>query len=81
MATDLTVILEDRPGTLADMGAALGKASINIDGCCGFLCEGKGVLHILVQDASAARRVLEGAGFEVHDERQVLVLKAEDRPG
>jgi hypothetical protein len=81
MATDLTVVLENRPGTLADMGEALGKAGINIDGCCGFLCEGKGVLHILVQDASAARRVLEGAGFEVRDERSVLILKGEDRPG
>jgi hypothetical protein len=81
MVTDLTVMLEDRPGTLADMGEALGKAGINIAGCCGIPCEGQGVLHILVQDASAARRVLEQAGFEVRGERQVLVLQGEDRPG
>ncbi|NIT57181.1 MAG: amino acid-binding protein, partial [Phycisphaerae bacterium] len=36
MAKDLTVILEDRPGTVADMGEALGKAGINIEGGCGF---------------------------------------------
>jgi hypothetical protein len=48
MTTDLTVILADRPGTLADVGEALGKSGINIDGMCGFPCEGKGVLHILV---------------------------------
>ncbi len=32
MAKDLTVILEDRPGTIADMGEALGKAGVNIEG-------------------------------------------------
>ena len=81
MAKDLTVVLEDRPGTLADVGEALGKAGINIDGLCGFPCEGKGILHILVEDAALARRVLEEIGLEVGDEREVLVLEVEDRPG
>ena len=81
MAKDLTVILEDRPGTLAEMGKALGKASINIEGGCGFRSEGKGVIHILVEDVAAARRELQQAGIEVHDERQVLILDVENRPG
>lgn len=81
MAKDLTVILEDRPGTLADIGEALGKADINIDGCCGFPSEGKGVIHILVEDVGAARRELQQAGLEVRGEREVLVLEVENRPG
>jgi hypothetical protein len=81
MAIDLAVILEDRPGTLADMGEALGKAGINIEGLCGFPSEGKGVIHILVEDGSTARRALEEAGLEVRSERQVLILDIEDRPG
>lgn len=81
MAKDLTVVLEDHPGTLADMGEALGKAGININGCCGIPCEGKGVIHILVEDAADARSVLEGSGLEVTGEREVLILNIEDRPG
>jgi hypothetical protein len=81
MTKDLTVILEDRPGTLADVGEALGKAGINIEGLCGFPCEGKGIGHILVEDAAAARRALEEIGVEIRGERQVLVLEVEDRPG
>lgn len=81
MMKDLTVILEDRPGTLADMGEALGKAGINIEGACGFAVEDKGIIHILVEDAAAARRALEKVGIEVGDEREVLVLEIEDRPG
>jgi hypothetical protein len=77
----LTVVLEDRPGTLADMGEALGKAGVNMEGGCGLPCEGQGVLHILVEDASAARRALEEIDLEVRGERQVLVLEIEDRPG
>lgn len=81
MAKDLTVFLEDRPGTLADLGEALGKAGINIDGGCGIPIEGKGHIHILVEDAAAARRALESTGIRVGDERDVLVHKVEDRPG
>ena len=81
MAIDLTVILEDRPGTLADLGEALGEAGINIEGLCGFPREGKGALHLLVEDEPTARRALEEAGLQVHSERQVLILDVEDRPG
>ena len=81
MAKDLTVILEDRPGTIADLGEALGKAGINIDAVCGMPCEGRGVIHVIVEDAVEARRVLEGGSFQVTDEREVLILEVENRPG
>jgi hypothetical protein len=81
MATDLTVILEDRPGTIAEMGEALGSAGVNIDGICGFPSEGRGVLHVLVEDPGAARSALQAAGIEVQAEREVAVADVEDRPG
>ena len=59
----MKVILTDRPGTLADLGETLGKAGINIDGICGFPCEGKGIIHVLLEDATSARKVLEEAGL------------------
>ncbi len=81
MTTNLTIILEDRPGTLADVAEALGKAGVNIDGHCALPCEGVGVLHILVEDTATSLKAIEEAGFEVRDERPVLVLEVEDRPG
>ncbi len=81
MAKDLTVILEDRPGTLADVGEALGKAGVNIEGMCGFPSEGKGIGHLLVEDAEGALRALESLGVQVAGEREVLVIPVEDRPG
>ena len=81
MTKDLTIILENRPGTIADLGEALGKAGINIDGICGIPCEGKGIIHILVDDAPGARSALEAAGLQVTNERDVFLHESEDRPG
>lgn len=81
MATDLTVVLENRPGTLATMGEALGRTGINIEGVGGIPCQDEGLIHILVENAAEARRTLEAAGLEVRSERPVLVIAIENRPG
>jgi hypothetical protein len=83
MATDITVILRDRPGELARLGEATGDAGVNIEGMCAMTGEGRGVIHILVPDekAAAAGEALERAGLGVADEREVLVIDVNDRPG
>jgi hypothetical protein len=83
VATDLTVILEDRPGELAKLGETTGEAGINILGMCALTGEGKGYIHILVDDdkAAAAREALEANGMGVADRREALVIDIEDRPG
>jgi hypothetical protein len=78
MPWDVAVKLEDRPGTLAQLGAAAGEAGINIGGVCGAAA---GLIHILVDDAAQATPVLEAAGLEIQDSREVLVVAVEDRPG
>jgi hypothetical protein len=81
MAVDMTINLEDEPGTLAAMGEALGAAHVNIEGICGFRCGEKGEVHILIENAESARRALSSAGFEVEAVREVLVKDIVDRPG
>lgn len=81
MPTDLTIILQNRPGTIADASESLGNAGINMDGVCGFPCEGVGLFHVLVEDGDAARKAATDAGFEVRDQREVVVADIEDRPG
>lgn len=81
MATDLTVQLEDRPGELARLGEALGGAGINIEGFAATTGGGKGEVHVLVEDAAAARSALEGAGMSVAAEREMVVARVEPKPG
>jgi hypothetical protein len=80
MVKDLKVKLENRPGSLADLGEALGKAGVNIDGMCG-PCEGDEVAHVLVDDVKAAKAALKEAGIEVLGKSEVLVLDVQDKPG
>jgi hypothetical protein len=78
MATDLTLTLaEDRPGALSAVTEALGGAGTNIEG----LTEVEGHVHVLVEDAAAARQALQAAGLAVHREEEVLLATPPDRPG
>ncbi|HEX6236099.1 MAG TPA: hypothetical protein VFZ68_02840 [Acidimicrobiales bacterium] len=82
VATDLRIEADNRPGQLAAISEELGKVGVNIEGFCAVATDGRGVLHLLVEDAGAARRALEGAGYPVLAERDALVVTdVEDRPG
>ena len=73
MAKDLLVTLEDKPGEAARFGEALGNAGINIEGLCAVVHEGKGIVHVLVEDVAGARAALDGAGITVDAETDVIV--------
>ena len=73
MATDLTITVDDRPGGLASVGEALGAAGINIEGLLGIGMEGRGIIHVCVQDGAAARTALEGAGIKVEGEAEAIL--------
>ena len=83
MPVDFTLILDDQPGELARMGEVLGDAGVNIGGLAAFTGEGRGVIHVLVDDdaASRASHALHEADMGVADEREVLVIDVVDRPG
>ena len=72
---DLSIALEDRPGALADMGEALGRAGVSIEGGGAWVVDGEGVAHFLFADGAAARQALESAGIRVVAEREVVVQR------
>ncbi|MDX1600660.1 MAG: ACT domain-containing protein [Anaerolineales bacterium] len=81
MATDLRVHLQNRPGSLAEAGEALGNAGVNIEGVFAYSKGDDSFAHLLVEDAAAARQALEGAGFTVEGQQDVVVAEVQDRPG
>lgn len=72
---DLTIALDNRPGALAEMGEALGRAGVSVEGGGAFVVNGQGVAHFLFDDGAAARKALEAAGIHVLEEREVLVQR------
>jgi hypothetical protein len=72
---DVALILEDRPGALADIGDALGRAGVSIEGGGAFAADGTGVAHFLFEDGHAARKALEAAGIPVYEVSEVLIQR------
>jgi hypothetical protein len=81
MAVDLVIDIENSPGALAQVAAAISDAGVNIAAA---TCIGAGEraeLHILVPHAEAARHSLAISHVAVTREREVVVVDVEDRPG
>jgi hypothetical protein len=81
MAVDLVIDVENTPGALAEVAAAISDAGVNIAAA---TCIGPGdraELHILVPHAEAVRHALAISHLAVSREREVVVVDVEDRPG
>jgi hypothetical protein len=81
MAVDLVIEIENTPGALAQIAAAISDAGVNIAAA---TCIGSGEraeLHILVPHAEAARHSLAISHLAITREREVIVVDVEDRPG
>src|SRR5213083_3795616 len=78
---DLVIDIDNSPGKLAEVAAAISDAGVNIAAA---TCIGLGEraeLHILVPHAEAARHVLAISHVAVTREREVVVVDVHDRPG
>jgi len=80
MATEFTVILEDRPGTLARLCGVLGDATVNIEAIHGTTREESGIVQFVPNDRSKATRALDTAGI-AYSKREVLIVRVLDEPG
>jgi hypothetical protein len=81
MAADLVIDIENTPGALAQVAAAISDAGVNIAAA---TCIGAGEraeVHILVPHAEAAKHSLAISHLAVTREREVVVVDVEDRPG
>src|SRR4249919_3135098 len=82
MTMDLVIEVDNRPGVLAQIAAAISDAGVNLAAA---TCVGMGEraqLHILVPHAEAARHALAITHQAViTNEREVVVVGFEDRPG
>src|SRR5881398_1071979 len=81
MAVDLVIEIDNTPGSLAQVAAAISDAGVNIAAA---TCVGHGdraELHILVKHAEAVRHALAISHLAVSREREVVVVDVEDRPG
>ncbi|MBT0773208.1 hypothetical protein KIH74_29965 [Kineosporia sp. J2-2] len=79
---DVAVLLEDRPGALADFGQVLGAAGVGLEGGGVFTHAGLAIAHFLVDDAERAREALTAANIGPVTVNRVLTVRLrQDVPG
>jgi hypothetical protein len=81
MGFDLVIDIENTPGALAQVAAAISDAGVNIAAATCIGAGDRAELHILVPHAEAARHSLAISHVAVTREREVVVVDVEDRPG
>jgi hypothetical protein len=81
MAYDLVIDIENTPGALAQVAAAISDAGVNIAAATCVGAAEHAELHILVPHPGAARHSLAISHLAVTREREVVVVDVEDRPG
>ncbi len=72
---DVSIQLDNRPGALAEMREALGRAGVSIGGGGAWVVDGRGVAHFLFEDGEAARSALESVGIRVLEVREVVIQR------
>jgi hypothetical protein len=81
MAFDLVIDVENTPGALASVAAAVTDAGVNLAAATCIGSGGRAELHILVPHPEAAKHSLAISHVAVTREREVVVVDVEDRPG
>src|SRR5215210_2135099 len=81
MAVDLVIDVENTPGALAKVAAAISDAGVNVAAATCLGPAERAELHILVPHAEAAKHVLAISHLAVSREREVVVVEVDDHPG
>ena len=80
MATEFTVLIEDRPGALASLTETLARNGINIMAIHATPCPGSGIVQMVTNHTDATVNALRDAGVE-YTVRDVLLVNLVDQPG
>lgn len=76
----LTVIVDDKVGLLANISYLLGRSRINIDSISVASVGGKAIVNLLVKDTARTKEVLEANGYRCL-EADSLVVRLPNQPG
>jgi hypothetical protein len=81
MAVDVVIDIENEPGALARVAAAISDAGVNIAAATCLGADQRAELHILVPHAEPVRHALAISQLAVTRVREVVVVEVDDRPG
>ncbi|HEV2348357.1 MAG TPA: amino acid-binding protein [Terriglobia bacterium] len=80
LAKELSIMLENKRGALAELCSALARVAVNIQALMVPEQPGVAPLRLVVNNLDAARKVLSGLGLKF-TEQDVIAARVSDRPG
>jgi hypothetical protein len=79
-AKQISAWVEDRPGMLGQVAAALGEKGLSIRAFMAAVMDGRGFVRVVVDRPAAAKRIFAAHGWKTAEDEVVEVTVA-DRPG
>jgi len=76
----ITLVMDDQVGALADISYLLGKSRINIESLTAVSMDNKAIITFFVKDARKAVHLLKSNGYKTL-ESEILVVRLKDEPG
>ncbi|HXE75551.1 MAG TPA: ACT domain-containing protein [Candidatus Xenobia bacterium] len=80
IVSQFSVLLENRPGSLAETCSALAAKAVNIEAIMASDVRGWGTVRLVVNHEETARKVLESMGLKFTEEK-VFAVRLSDKPG
>ena len=80
IVTQFSLMLENRPGALAEACSGLAAKAVNIQAIMAPDGRGWGTVRLVVNNVETARKVFEGMGLKFMED-EVLAARLSDRPG
>lgn len=80
ISKEITIQMEDRPGTLGKFCRALAEWKVNIVAFYSLPSDGKSLVRMVVDDPATTKKVLD-AGHLAYTEAEVVLVRVPHRPG
>jgi hypothetical protein len=76
----ITILVEDKPGALADICEAFGKNGVNIKSISAEGLGEAGIIRVITEDMNTAKRALKREGYSFSTS-EVIPIRLSDKPG
>lgn len=80
MATEILVLVENKPGTLARVSETLGRAGVNVQ-LASYATGARAIVRLITDDSEKALAALKKARIKVKQSKEVLEFTLPDVPG
>jgi hypothetical protein len=79
-AKQISAWIQDRPGMLGQVAAALGEKGVSIRAFMAAVMDGRGFVRVVVDKPAAAKRIFAAHGWRTTED-EVVEVTVPDRPG